>query len=96
MQDRHRRLLMRDQLRLVVQSDDQLAKIKTVIGIDDHSDGQHADVRQNIKQIGGFRTHPLLRNDWKPRDQAKATTTLAVVVTIKYGETRFGSQSVAP
>jgi len=36
--------MMRDQLRLVLQPDDQLVKIKTVTAIDDHSDGEHPGV----------------------------------------------------
>jgi hypothetical protein len=41
--------LARGRVKLVLQPDDQLVKIKTVIGIDDHSDGEHARVRQNLK-----------------------------------------------
>jgi hypothetical protein len=33
--------MTRDQLRVVLQPDDQLVKIKTVTAIDDHSDGEH-------------------------------------------------------
>jgi hypothetical protein len=54
-----------DQLKLVLQPDDQI-KIKTVIGIDDHSDGEHAGVRQNLKQTGVFRTRRLRPNVCKP------------------------------
>jgi hypothetical protein len=41
--------MMRDQLRLVLQPDDQLVKIKTVTAIDDHSDGEHPGVEQDLQ-----------------------------------------------
>jgi hypothetical protein len=41
--------MTRDQLRLVLQPDDQLVKIKTVTAIDDHSDGEHPGVEQTFK-----------------------------------------------
>ena len=52
--------MTRDQLRLVLQPDDQLVKIKTVTAIDDHSDGEHPGVEQDLqsRQVY-FRTHPL-------------------------------------
>ena len=52
--------MTRDQLRLVLQPDDQLVKIKTVTVIDDHSDGEHPGVEQDLqsRQVY-FRTHPL-------------------------------------
>src|SRR5512133_2111264 len=52
--------MTRDQLRLVLQPDDQLVKIKTVTAIDDHSDGAHPGVEQDLqsRQVY-FRTHPL-------------------------------------
>jgi hypothetical protein len=40
--------MTRDQLRLVLQPDDQLVKIKTVTAIDDHSDGEHPGVEQDL------------------------------------------------
>ena len=40
---------MRDQLRVVLQPDDQLVKIKTVTAIDDHSDGEHPGVNTTFK-----------------------------------------------
>ena len=52
--------MTRDQLRLVLQPDDQLVKIKTVTAIDDHSDGEHPGVEHDLqsRQVY-FRTHPL-------------------------------------
>jgi len=52
--------MTRDQLRLVLQPDDQLVKIKTVTAIDDHSDGEHPGVEQDLqsRQVY-FRTRPL-------------------------------------
>ena len=52
--------MTRDQLRLVLQPDDQLVKIKTVTGIDDHSDGEHPGLEQGFqsRQVY-FRTRPL-------------------------------------
>ena len=52
--------MTRDQLRLVLQPDDQLVKIKTVTAIDDHSDGEQPGVEQDLqsRQVY-FRTHPL-------------------------------------
>ena len=52
--------MTRDQLRLVLQPDDQLVKIKTVTAIDDHSDGEHPGVEQDLqsRQVY-FRSHPL-------------------------------------
>src|SRR6187200_1407636 len=52
--------MTRDQLRLVLQPDDQLVKIKTVTAIDDHSDGEHPGVEQDLqsRQVY-FRAHPL-------------------------------------
>ena len=41
--------MTRDQLRLVLQPDDQLVKIKTVTAIDDHSDGEHPGVEQDLQ-----------------------------------------------
>ena len=41
--------MTRDQLRLVLQPDDQLVKIKTVTAIDDHSDSEHPGVEQDFK-----------------------------------------------
>jgi hypothetical protein len=93
--------MTRDQLRLVLQPDDQLVKIKTVIAIDDHSDGEHASARQDLKTdrcISG-----LIHCDRKSRTvqkRAKVTAVLAVV-TIKHELPKFpenllGSQSVAP
>ena len=41
--------MMRDQLRLVLQHDDKLVKIKTVTAIDDHSDGEHPGVEQDLQ-----------------------------------------------
>jgi hypothetical protein len=38
-----------DQLKLVLELDDQHVKIKTVIGIDDHSDGEHAKPKMRLK-----------------------------------------------
>jgi hypothetical protein len=46
--------MMRDQLRLVLQPDDQLVKITTVIAIDDHSDGEHAAYDKTAKHTGVF------------------------------------------
>jgi hypothetical protein len=57
--------MTRDQLRLVLQPDDQLVKIKTVIAIDDHSDGEHAGVRQDLK--ADRRISALSHCDRKPR-----------------------------
>jgi hypothetical protein len=45
--------MARDQLRLVLQPDDQLVKIKTVTAIDDHSDGEHPGIEPS-KQTGVF------------------------------------------
>ena len=55
--------MTRDQLRLVLQPDDQLVKIKTVTAIDDHSDGEDPGVEQDLqsRQVY-FRTHPLRSN----------------------------------
>ena len=52
--------MTRDQLRLVLQPDDQLVKIKTVTAIDDHSDGEHPGVEQDLqsRQVH-FRARPL-------------------------------------
>ena len=52
--------MTRDQLRLVLQPDDQLVKIKTVTAIDDHSDGEHPGVEHDLqsRQVY-FRIHPL-------------------------------------
>ena len=44
--------MARDQLRLVLQPDDHLVKIKTVTAIDDHSDGEHPGGEQDFK-VGG-------------------------------------------
>ena len=41
--------MTRDQLRLVLQPDDQLVKIKTVTAIDDHSDGEDPGVEQDLQ-----------------------------------------------
>jgi len=41
--------MTRDQLRVVLQPDDQLVKIKTLIAIDDHSDGEHPGVEQDLQ-----------------------------------------------
>jgi len=41
--------MMREQLRLVLQPDDQLVKIKTVTAIDDHSDGEHPGAEQDLQ-----------------------------------------------
>jgi hypothetical protein len=41
--------MTRDQLRLVLQPDDQLVKIKTVTAIDDHSDGEQPGVEQDLQ-----------------------------------------------
>jgi len=53
----------RDQLRLVLQPDDQLVKIKTVTAIDDRSDGEHSGGEQDLqsRQVY-FRIHPRRRN----------------------------------
>jgi hypothetical protein len=52
--------MTRDQLRLVLQPDDQRVKIKTVTAIDDHSDGEQPGVEQDLqsRQVY-FRTHLL-------------------------------------
>jgi hypothetical protein len=41
--------LTRDQLRLVLQPDDQLVKIKTLTAIDHDGDGEHPGVRQDLQ-----------------------------------------------
>ena len=41
--------MTRDQLRLVLQPAAQLIKIKTVTAIDDHSDGEHPGVEQDLQ-----------------------------------------------
>ena len=46
--------MTRDQLRLVLQPDDQLVKIKTVTAIDDHSDGGSRRRTRPSKQTGVF------------------------------------------
>jgi hypothetical protein len=53
--------MTRDHLRLVLQRDDQLVKIKTVTAIDDHSDREHPGVRQDLQ------SRQVIHCDRKPR-----------------------------
>jgi hypothetical protein len=71
--------MTRDQLRLVLQPDDQLVKIKTVTAIDDHSDGEDPGVEQHLqsRQVY-FRTHPL-------RSQPHSSSALAALLVRQIG-----------
>ncbi len=71
--------MTRDQLRLVLQPDDQLVKIKTVTAIDDHSDGEDPGVEQDLqsRQVY-FRTHPL-------RPQPHSSSALAALLVRRIG-----------
>jgi hypothetical protein len=92
--------MTRDQLRLVLQPDDQLVKIKTVTAIDDHSDGEHPGVEQDLqsRQVY-FRTHPLrpqapARTEEGERRGALSSHNQARAA--QGPENLLGSQSVAP
>ena len=76
--------MMRDQLRLVLQPDDQLVKITTVIAIDDHSDGEHAAYDKTAKHTGVF-PHSSTAT---AQERAKVTAVLAIV-TIKHELLKF-------
>jgi hypothetical protein len=53
--------MTRDLLRLVLQPDDQLVKIKIVTAIDDHSDGENPGVRQDLQ------SRQVIHCDRRPR-----------------------------
>ena len=68
-----------DQLRVVLQPDDQLVKIKTVTAIDDHSDGEHPCVEQDLQSRQVYlRTHPL-------RPQPHSSSELAALLVRRIG-----------
>ena len=56
--------MTRDQLRLVLQPDDQLVKIKTVTAIDDHSDGEDPGVEQDLQSRQAY--FALIHSDRNP------------------------------
>jgi hypothetical protein len=72
-----------DQLGVVLQPDDQLVKIKTVIRIDDHSNGEQAGVGQDLK--ADKRISALIHCDGMTGSQRRGeVATMLAVVTIMY------------
>src|SRR5512133_1070344 len=81
--------MMRDQLRLVLQPDDQLVKITTVIAIDDHSDGEHAAYDKTAKHTGVFPHSSTATASPGPYRRGRRFTAVLAIVTIKHELLKF-------
>ena len=84
-----------DQLRLVLQPDDQLVKITTVIAIDDHSDGEHAAYDKTAKHTGVF-PHSSTATASPDRTGEGEGTAVLAIVTIKHELLKFPGEPVGP